>query len=532
MNFICFDTEDDSAELMEAGKSGFDKRVTQIAAICGNGDEYYSKGNVREFLRWLEKRKETRIYALNIGYDLGNLFRDKIDVLDATLIGGRIIKAVWRKKVFVDVYNLCQMSVKTLGEKLGLEKLDFAPDSREYVFRDVEIIHKFVSHVWEFCERTGIGNCPTTSAGCAMKLWKSWGGRNTHDSSQSSRDAYYGGRVELFKPRNIAQDVCYTDINSLYPSVMRNNFPAVMEVCRSMPEYGIASCDVEQPETDLTVLPWRNQDDEILYPSGQFTGTWTVHELREAERRGLKILKVHSFLGSNDFSAPYREFMERVYKLRQTASDKAEALFYKLCMNSFYGRFGLSGMVSRTVWRDPDTERAGVPFGEKVLVDYQMPLPKETNWSHAAYITSYGRLRLLEYLSMIGADRMIYCDTDSCIFDAPGRRIPFKPSGELGEMKLEGWERFCECYAPKTYRFGNDHKAKGVPRRLAKQFIEERKVSFALPFKLRESIRFFDDGNKKTLSVWRKVVKSWETDYTKKELKKGRFYPCKVSELS
>jgi hypothetical protein len=52
-----------------------------------------------------------------------------------------------------------------------------------------------------------------------------------------------------------------------------------------------------------------------------------------------------------------------------------------------------------------------------------------------------------------------------------------------------------------------------------------------LPFKLRESIRFFDDGNAKPLSVWRPVVKSWETNYKKKNLKRGRFYPCTVSEL-
>ena len=125
MDFICFDTEDDSKELMEAGLSGFDKKVTQIAAIAGNGDDFYSAGDVNKFLTWLRKRPETRIYALNTQYDLGNLFGDTPDCLDVTMVGGRLIKAMWGQKAFVDVFNLYQMSVKKLGEKFGLAKKGF-----------------------------------------------------------------------------------------------------------------------------------------------------------------------------------------------------------------------------------------------------------------------------------------------------------------------------------------------------------------------------------------------------------------------
>jgi hypothetical protein len=54
------------------------------------------------------------VYALNVQYDLGNLFADVLDVLDCTLVGGRMIKAVWGKDgsavTFVDVWNLFQCS--------------------------------------------------------------------------------------------------------------------------------------------------------------------------------------------------------------------------------------------------------------------------------------------------------------------------------------------------------------------------------------------------------------------------------------
>jgi len=48
---IVYDTEDDSSELLAAGKSGFDKRVTQIAAITDCGKMFHNRGNVAEFFR-------------------------------------------------------------------------------------------------------------------------------------------------------------------------------------------------------------------------------------------------------------------------------------------------------------------------------------------------------------------------------------------------------------------------------------------------------------------------------------------------
>jgi hypothetical protein len=56
------------------------------------------------------------------------------------MVGGRIIKAIYRNKVYVDSYNLFPTSVAALGKALKLEKLDFDEHSEEYVFRDCEIV--------------------------------------------------------------------------------------------------------------------------------------------------------------------------------------------------------------------------------------------------------------------------------------------------------------------------------------------------------------------------------------------------------
>lgn len=221
-------------------------------------------------------------------------------------------------------------------------------------------------------------------------------------------------------------------------------------------------------------------------------------------------------------------------------------------MNNLYGRLGTSGVIGRTVHRDQRTEIEGVPFGEKVLVNYSMPLSEETNWSHAAHVTAYGRLELLKYIEQVEQD-LIYCDTDSVIFDSSNGKIPFNTGRELGQMKvvercskcgqefhienrcpgskpIPFWDS-CHTYAPKLYQANNIHKAKGVPKRLAQTFIETGRAEFDLPFKYREAVRFYDRKNCRKLSIWRTVSKEMRSTYDRKILHGNRFFPCKVNEI-
>lgn len=533
MSFICADTEDDSEELLAAGKSGFGKRVTQIAALTDGNESYYSKGDVKGFLKWIECRKERHIYFHNLQYDLGNLFGRELDCFDATLVGGRIIKATWRNKIFVDSFNLWPMSAAKIGEAFGLKKLKRDSTSHKYVFRDVEIIKAAVQFVWDFCKAIGLETPPPTLGGLCVKFWRYLGGDNCHDSSELSRQALFGGRVELFKERNDCNRICWTDINSLYPFCMMRDFPGQLEDCGTqLADHGVATVTVKVPESELCVLPFRNKDGRILYPWGKFTGTWTIAEINAAVADGARVEKVHACEGTTETMQPYQEFVSRLYRSRLASKTDAEKLFFKLLMNNLYGRLGTSGVIGRTVWQTDKNKFDGVAYGEKVLCSYTMPLSAETNWSHAAHVTAYGRLELLKYLKKVGASNLIYCDTDSTIFDCPSKRIPFAVGKELGQMKLEGWEKHCETYAPKLYHIGDTYKAKGVPKRLAQTFIETGRAEFDLPFKIREAIRFYDRSNKRRLSVWRRVEKVRHGKYDKKILDGNRYLPCKISAVA
>ena len=174
-----------------------------------------------------------------------------------------------------------------------------------------------------------------------------------------------------------------------------------------------------------------------------------------------KLKKLHDCYGSRTGARYYAEFMKTFYQRRKAELDKGEEgdqgriLFYKLLMNNLYGQMGMRGTVSRTLRLTPDMialdengeeylTKPGIPFGGKLLADVEIPLPAHVNYLHAAYVTSYGRLKLMKYMESVGGKNLIYCDTDSIFFKWNKAKLPFPISTELGEMKIEDRPKWVE----------------------------------------------------------------------------------------
>lgn len=577
MNYIVYDTEDDSAELIGAGRSGFEKTITQIAAIVYVDNEpvtrFHNRGEVRPFLKWLRRMAVrhgvTRVYAHNLQYDLGNIHPDDLDDLDLTMVGGRLIRARWQGLTYVDSYNLFPTSVKKLGEALGMEKLEMDIHSKEYVFRDCEIVGLALKRLVETCNEFDLEEPKNTLGGLCVAIWQAMGGENHSDWTNFSRSAIYGGRVEIFQPGGEG-NIMWTDINSLYPSVMLDEFPGEMSETKTMLKFGITRATVLIPRQTLAPLPVRVtesnpvsgvHENAIIFPCGRVTGTWVNAELRNAvENHGVVIERIHHSVGTDESVRPYARFVEEFYRRRLASDSEAYKLIYKLLMNNLYGQLGMGGVVTRTA--PLTTQRAmdirqgksdATIYGDAVMFDVAIPLPAHVNYAHAAHVTAYGRIRLLSFLRSIPRERLIYCDTDSCFFFHPtGEELPFPTGSRLGEMKIEGVGERIDVIAPKTYEItvkgSTKSKAKGVPSRHAKHFIATKSAEYAAPFKMKEAINFFDRanvaweerngrmvpvlgkkerGNARRLSVWRVVTKQLLSDYLKKEKNKktGEFTP-------
>jgi hypothetical protein len=579
VDYLFLDTEDNSIECLENQRqeiinpatgsvwSGMDRTITQIAAVSETGEEF-SFDSVEEFTSFISYQKP-KIYAHNLSYDLGSLYGDRLHHFDMIFVGGRLIKATGYGCTWLDSANIYPMPLKKVGEAVGLKKLDLDINSRQYVFTDCHIVRIAIQKFKDFLESKG-SRLKNTLGGCAVDLYKTrFKADAPYCDDMQLREAYYGGRTELFRSSYEGQ-VQYVDINSLYPYCMTKAYPDILlPVTKpNFANFGIASVEIYLPETlKLGVLPYRTSEG-INYPLGYLKGVWTYLEIEEALKRGAKIIDVEWAEETTNCKSYYKAFMLMLYKERLKAKNEADRLILKLLMNNLYGQLGMSGEITRLrnlTDRDFDiAEGRGNAYLDwqakhphkvpaqyfidnpvlhncKILAKQEIPLPDHVNYSHAAYVTSYARIELLKWIEKIGVDRMLYCDTDSCIFTGD-LNIPV--STELGGMKHEGEFRFYEAIQPKVYQLkkadGTAYfKTKGIKNEKAKyrkteeskvttseQFYYDGETALDQPYRMKESINLYSKGEV-VASRWRKVEKSIKTSYTKKN-KKGKKYIPKV----
>lgn len=534
MKWIVADTEDDSEEIFKKDKTAQvarNKKVTQIFARTSEGKTFYNKGDTAQFLKWLESEAPCICYFHNLQYDLGNTHRNDLDKIDWLLVGSRLIKSRWNKVEFRNSLNLFPMTVKKLGEGLGFEKLKMDIRSKAYVRRDVDIVFRALELMQEEMAEFDVA-LPSTLGGLCVRVWKAMGGDNWFDNSEMSKAALYGGRVEIFAEGGKG-NYDYVDINSLYPWAMTQKFPDAADAFDDIPNFGVAEITIKIPRCDVAPLPARRDDGSVYFPTGTIRGIWTVPEIRAAEKYGAKIMKFHAGQGSDSGSFYYDQFVREFYHRRLKTDNDGKKLIYKLLMNNLYGQLAMGGEMTRSVFiTDDDFQRGycfGIPFGKKQLLNCSIPHPSHVNFMHAAYVTGMGRVRLLEHLHLIPPDRLVYCDTDSIIYENSSGESLFPVGRELGEMKLEKSGSEVRTILPKCYFFDGEAKAKGVRKNLASEYIQKGEVTFEQPYKLREAVLFYDRENKKPLSVWHKITKRLNAKYNKKTFDAGRWFPLQVS---
>jgi len=257
------------------------------------------------------------------------------------------------------------------------------------------------------------------------------------DVTQKLRLAYKGGRCESWIRGSPDKPIYAYDAVSLYPSVMlekpypigQNGFKEKSSI--DLSHDGIALCTVKQ-DAEIPFLCVKTMCDDgyikLLFPNGTFTSWFTYPELRFFSVKGLgKILKVEQVYETEGSKFFFKDFINEFFELKQ--SDKDHADFWKLCMNSLYGKFAQDA-------HSPELEIKA----DSSIVALEFPTSKKqnflTNILVSAYITAFSRIKMYKYYEQIGAKNLVYTDTDSV--------HSFKPFANTGkglgqlDFKTEG----------------------------------------------------------------------------------------------
>ncbi len=257
--------------------------------------------------------------------------------------------------------------------------------------------------------------------------------------------AYFGGRCEAFRIGSIPEPVYHLDYRSLYPSVCINrNLP--VRLCYVYPHDGrLPSVSELQPDRSIATVtvrtsracyPYRHNGD-VIYPIGTFTTTLAGPELEVALYRG-EVVDVHE-VAEYCMEPVLSEYMNDMYAERCAAEEGGKELLsqsIKHLLVSLPGKFAQRSRRWVVVpYGDADIQY-GIWYGRDPAGNLcrcrcmggEVEREEEVGWAHdavpaiGAWITSAGRVRLLQAIEAAGWKNVYYCDTDSVLVNEVGFR--------------------------------------------------------------------------------------------------------------
>ena len=445
----------------------FETGATIKPFTCGfyDGEDYvdfWGDDCIDQFGRYMNTRRGERllIYAHNLGgFDVHFLYDYFDSDIAPLVIGSRLAKVgifgqEWRDSLKIIPIPLrdFQKDVFDYSKNKRAVREDHKDEIRLYQMHDCEYLYTLVSEFHAtFGNRITIGNA-------AINMLQSFYGFDRLSGRQDAniRDFYFGGRNQCFETGILNDDWKVYDVNSMYPSVMKNYQHPIGGILHNSKVIGDDTFFVELDAWNNGCLPIRGNGNDLDFTCkfGRFFAT--IHELRAGLETGdVRIKKINrciNIYAHTDFS----EFVDHFYLARQEAKangDKVRDIFYKLILNTAYGKFSQNperygdyfigmpwevpedGMFHATI--NPNGWKPKYDNGKRIIWERDSHRdggrrPNYFNVATGASITGAARAEL--YKGLRAADRPIYCDTDSIICRGLNARLS---ENELGGWKLE-----------------------------------------------------------------------------------------------
>ena len=440
--------------------------------------------NILQLLPYLQSRE----------YKIKNMSIDSSRFLIKARLGNKTL-------CFIDNTNFYKTSIKELGKLFMLEKLEYdfntTDDPKllvEYCYRDTEILAKSFIALLNFINKNNIGNFAPTIASLAFNAYRHRFMQykifihNNLKAIKLELDSYRGGLCDIFYKGKFKGKFYKLDVNSMYPYVMsKNTFPIkLIGVYEGLPvEYLTKLSDkylwIARVNMSISkaVIPL-HYNKKLCLIEGNITATITSAEY-EAFKEFITIHKIHE-IAIYEHAPIFAEFVKYFYEMRlraKEAGDTINANFFKLILNSLYGKFGQAVRERELIKVDKlKPEEIGIEFecdegsvshklvqiNDYYLILKERVLGRDSFPAIASFVTAYARVYLMQLILRAGEDNVYYVDTDSLIVNQQGYEAlkPLIDEVELGKLKLEGEANEIEIVAPKWYRFGNKVKHKGV----------------------------------------------------------------------
>lgn len=315
------------------------------------------------------------------------------------------------------------------------------------------------------------------------------------------RNAYYGGRCEVFGNPKENEYLHYFDFSGMYAQCMLEDFP------KGEPYFIYSNFDISTPgfyriswflETDLPILPLRTHLNKLMFYSGYGEGTYWHEEILLFLKEGGKIIKIFNALVFKEKAKVFENFIIKINEIK--ALDNFSKKLGKLIINSLYGRLGMFINQTKCIVTTVEALKDFSPLTHKILNNivfaeiYNEKISNFSNVIYAAVITSKARVKLFNgFKSVIaGGGRLLYCDTDSIAVSFKEIQINKK----FGEVFFDKNSQLRDAVFvdPKTYsiRYANTYitKIKGFKQNTI-SFLDFKKNFYSKTKSVKFKQKFF-----------------------------------------
>lgn len=408
-----------------------------------------------------------------------------IDQTRAKIIKSRIVEFKIGKAVLRDSWSIIPIALREYRkdeiEYWKLEKEHRGAHRAEilrYLETDCVALYELVG---QYFARVGK---KTTIASNALAFAKKQGievGRTNRRFDDRYRPYYHGGRCEAFKAGEFNSVNVY-DLVSAYPFAMTHLHPTGTRVTVTNSTLGKTDEQIQRSFIDLTgfshgAFPLMDKI-SLRFPHALGRYHVTGWEFLAAKKHGLitheRINEIHIF----EDTIHFRPYVDHWFKVKQSGKEngnKADYIIGKIMMNSLYGKLAQNPVNYRDYQLFPAGTEPDLDNGwtwDKSFDNLELhsrdalynikkrATNKGEDWNEypvfynvatGASITGFTRAHLLDAIHTIGANSVLYCDTDCVFVDRTGDTFALKQDGKLGSWEWEGTADPCVIAGKKLY---------------------------------------------------------------------------------
>lgn len=394
-------------------------------------------------LDYLESREdELLIYAHNGGKFDFLFFVEKL-LGKIRIVNGRILEAHLGKHTLRDSYAILPISLKKLGA--GKKEIDYMlmeaevreshkDEILEYLEADCISLYKVVlAFIDKFGESLTVGST-------AMKEFKKFHKFETVSSAFDAfhRNYYFGGRCQCFEVGVIETNIKVFDINSAYPDAMSKMRHPIGNESQINKVVGPDTAFVCWEGINENAVPTRTKDGlNFAIEQGIF---WTtIHEFNMGLEFGL--IRPKRIVHTVDFEKwmTFDTFVDYFYtqrKFAQANGNSFDEIFYKLILNSAYGKFAQNpeDFVDSILlpWGEVPGDEYIMEYRHDAYAIWSKPALSHARYNVATAASITGGVRAVLLKGLANSTRPLYCDTDSIFCN--------DMVGDFDAKKLGAWK--------------------------------------------------------------------------------------------